>query len=211
MMRPRFWEDTSGRLIPGSGCGEDLPTAGELPALIPYRKSDKWGLCDSGMRMVIPAIYDAEVGCFCERRAAVNLGGRWGFIDARGDMVVPGVYDEAGSFFKAQASVAVNGKHGLIDPFGNAVVPCIYDEAFYFREGLASVNLGGRWGFIDVGGKMVIPAIYDEAGSSTWLALSTSQSSSLVITALPDSPGGQVSSRSTVRPVLTPEIARGLL
>ena len=81
-----------------SCCGTKLPSGkAKVAALIPYRKGRRWGFCNQGGDMAIPAIYD-NVDDFCEGLARVKLNGEYGYIDDKGDMVIPAMFDGAGSF-----------------------------------------------------------------------------------------------------------------
>jgi len=52
------------------------PNIQEPPALIPYKKGDKWGYCDSSKKILIQPAYD-EVGFFSEGLAKVIVGGKF--------------------------------------------------------------------------------------------------------------------------------------
>ena len=61
--------------------------------LIPYRKGDKWGFCDSNKRIVIPLKYGYAFP-FSEGLAMVELNyGKYGFINESGEEVIPIKYD----------------------------------------------------------------------------------------------------------------------
>ena len=99
----------------------NLPAAA-APFMIPYRKGNKWGFCDSNRRMVIPLRYD-WVDRFSEGSAGVGLQGKCGFIDRNGRVVIPLKYDAPWDFIE----------YSLTD----------YPE-MKFSEGLASVASKGR-------------------------------------------------------------------
>jgi len=148
MNRPRFWEDTSGRLIPSPGCGTDLPTAKGLPALIPYRSGTKWGFCDRGRNIVVHPDFD-EVALFSgDGLARVKVDGNYGYVDREGAVVAPATFPLAASFKGGLASVQSNGKWGYLDTRGSFAIRPVYDFACSFEEGLAAVQIGHRWGYV---------------------------------------------------------------
>jgi len=60
----------------------------KLPDLIPYRKGDLWGYCDSLRNIKIPCKYErAEL--FSEGLASVKLNGKWEFINKTGQQFTP--------------------------------------------------------------------------------------------------------------------------
>jgi predicted nucleic acid-binding Zn ribbon protein len=128
----------------------------KVASLIPYRKGDKWGFCDSSKNVVIPTVYD-EVYPFSEGLARVNVRGKYGFVNTAGSVVVQPVYDLAGDFSENVAWFASNGKYGFLDKQGNIVIEPVYSVANNFEGGLANVMLGNIESLIDKHGKTVIP------------------------------------------------------
>jgi len=139
--------------------------------LIPYRKGDKWGFCDSNKKIVIELKYD-ETSPFSEGLASVELNGAYGYIDKVGREITPIKYEYVSSFSEGLALVKLNDKWGFIDKTGREIIPIKYDDAHSFSEVLAHVKLNGKHGLIDKTGREVIPIKYDYASSfSEGLAL----------------------------------------
>src|SRR5258708_377591 len=95
-----------------------LLTAAQNP--IPYRKGDKWGLCDESKRITLQYQYDS-IGLFSAcGLAVVKQHQKFGFIDCMGKLVIPCKYDLASGFNnkKCTAQVKENGKEFIIDTTG---------------------------------------------------------------------------------------------
>jgi hypothetical protein len=142
--------------------------------LIPYRKGDKWGFCNSGKNLVITPKYD-WVYFFSKGLAFVILNDKEGLIDKTGrEVFMTTKYsinyycdeDHALHYFREDVlGVKLNGKYGFVDIIGREVVPVKYDSlAHSFTEGVCCAELNGKWGFIDKNGKEVIPIKYDRVG-----------------------------------------------
>ena len=139
--------------------------------LIPYRKGDRWGFCDSNKNIVIEPKYElgllgggAEIR-FTEGLAHVILHDKHGYIDKTGQETIPIIYNDAGSFSEGLAHVRLNDKYGYIDKFGAEVLSAKYDRAESFSEGLACVKFNGKYGYVDKTGQEIIPIKYDVAKS----------------------------------------------
>ncbi len=135
--------------------------------LIPYRKGDKWGFCNTNKQIVIAPHYD-DASPFSEGLAIVGLNGKSSYIDKTGKEVTPIKYNYANNFSEGLAAVNLDGKWGYIDKTGKEVIPFKYDRGVFgyndcFSEGFAPVILDGKCGYIDKTGKEVIPFKYDYA------------------------------------------------
>ena len=67
--------------------------AQKLPALIPYRKGDKWGYCDSTKKIIIEPKYDYAY-VFQNGFAFVSLNGKATTIDSVGKEKLQPVYTD---------------------------------------------------------------------------------------------------------------------
>ena len=57
--------------------------------LIPYRKGDKWGLCDRNKNIIIPIKYDdVYIDRYNKDLIKVKLGDKWGIIDKTAKEIV---------------------------------------------------------------------------------------------------------------------------
>jgi serine/threonine protein kinase len=132
--------------------------------LIPYRKGDKWGFCDSNKNIVIEVKYDFA-DSFREGLARVSLNDKCGHIDKTGRETTPIMYDLVNSFSEGLAGVKLNDKCGFIDKTGREIIPIKYDDVESFSEGLARVSLNKKWGYIDKTGREITHIKYDGADS----------------------------------------------
>ena len=122
--------------------------------LIPFRKEDKRGFCNTKKQIVIEPQYDF-VEPFSDGLAVVGLDWKWGFIDKSGKQVIPLKYGMVEPFSEGLAKVFLDWSFGYIDETGEEVTPLKYDMVYLFSEGLAIVQLDGKYGFIDKTGEEV--------------------------------------------------------
>jgi len=139
-------------LFSSFSCGDN--TNQTTATLIPYRRGDKWGFCDSNKKIVIEPIYD-HVEPFSDGLAVILSGKKQGYIDKKGLWVIQ-IEAPAREFSEELAVVKTNDKYGYIDTKGNMVIQPIYDDAYSFSDGLAVVRLKDKWGYINTKGEMVI-------------------------------------------------------
>lgn len=135
----------------------------EPPALIPYRKGDKWGFCDRNKNIIIECKYD-EVDFFSEGLAAVKINDKWAYIDSNGNEVIPAIYKIAYSFSEGFAAVkeTLDYYYSYIDTQGKKVIIGDYEVAHSFENGYAVTKINHKWGLIDKKGMAVIPHDYDD-------------------------------------------------
>ncbi len=99
--------------------------------LIPYRKGDKWGYCDTNAKIIIAPIYD-EVDFF-------------GYFN---------------SSFSNIALVKTNGKQGLINTNGKEILPLIFDKIDHLSCGkiqdkILRVRIGDKYGLVTYENKAI--------------------------------------------------------
>ena len=133
-----------------------------------YNEEDKLGFIDSRGVLIIPMVYEKEMGemeasVFHDGLAPVMKDGKWGYIDKTGSEVIPFIFGEASDFSEGLAAVYKDGKFGYIDKTGNEKIAFQYNRAWNFTDGLAIVVKDSGWGFIDKSGKEVVSCIYDFA------------------------------------------------
>ena len=103
-----------------------------LPALIPFRKGENWGFCNSKKQIIIPVKYDM-VGSFIEEIVRIKLNDKWGFIDTSGKEITSIKYDDVEDFHNGFAKVN-----------------------FGIKKNDDKVIFAGKWGIIDKTGKEII-------------------------------------------------------
>lgn len=130
--------------------------------LIPYRKNQKWGYCNSQKIILLDCQFDAAVW-FSEGFAAVKNGSKYGLIDERGNQVAPFLYDNIGVYSEGLVKIKMNSKYGFLDNNKKLVIPLEYDLAENFKNGLSRVMLKGKYGFIDHNGVSRVKCKYDFA------------------------------------------------
>jgi hypothetical protein len=102
--------------------------------LLPYRKIDKWGFCDSAAQIVIPPTYD-EVDFF-------------------------GKFNED---FPSLALVVAQHKRGLINKKGAVIIAAVYDDLepipiMGFQNKFVKMKMDGKWGLLSYDGKTIAKA-----------------------------------------------------
>lgn len=115
-----------------------------LPDLIPYRKGDKWGYCDSTKKIIIDTIYE-RAEFFEFGRAVVMKKRKFGVIDQSGKQVVACQYKSLSAglvsgYWKARL---IGDKFGVIDSTGKFVISPLYDEIFW----CGGNYIAGKMGF----------------------------------------------------------------
>lgn len=154
-----------------------------LPDLIPYRKGNLWGYCDSMKRIMIPCKF-REAWFFEGESAFVMLDDSTGYIMKNGDFhsykpesminphrdwcIVPQLPYELPHFEIYENSKNGNklprpfvddstGRIGYCDCYKNILIPAQFISGNGFHEGLASVQVNDTlWGYINEKGKLVI-------------------------------------------------------
>jgi hypothetical protein len=140
-----------------------------LPDLIPYRKGNLWGYCDSTKKIVIEPKYERTY-LFCGSTAIIRENGYYGLIDTSGKIVLPAIYlylDDQPHDGKRIAGI-LNGKeevHGLIDENGKVLIPFIAMYIIWESENYLSVIIKGnrranKLAVYDANGKIILPFEY---------------------------------------------------
>lgn len=129
-----------------------------LPDLIPYRKGNLWGYCDSTKKIVIKPQWEFTTP-FQGNTAVVKLNGKFGLVDKSGKTTTGYVYsqlDEESRYGKRVAALKKN-RVGLIDESGRQIITCQYSRIYWESDKYLRVHNGGSAGEIDSSGKIVIP------------------------------------------------------
>jgi WG containing repeat len=90
-------------------CNDVVVAQGSLPNLIPYRKGNLWGYCDSNKKIIITPQFDKPV-----------------FFEY--------LYSMPPMSEVKVAVVAKNKKEGLLSETGNLLIPCEFDEVGYWDD-----------------------------------------------------------------------------
>lgn len=154
----------------------------KLPELIPFRKGNKWGFCDSTKKIIIEPGYD-KAHFFHEGLAHVEIelqpgepgtmpytsNTRHGFIDRSGKVVIPAIYLFAGDFNEGLAPVlTVSNEYFYINTSGERTIRRKYEYAEGFYNGLAIVGKKiehkMKYGVINKKGEILVPFVYDRIG-----------------------------------------------
>jgi hypothetical protein len=93
---------------------------------VPFRKGNKWGLCDESKRVILQSQYDS-IGLFTQCGLAVVLQkGKFGFIDCMGNLVIPCRYTWVSGFTKEDKCITevIEGEtQYFVDTTGAKVEP----------------------------------------------------------------------------------------
>lgn len=132
------------------------------PELIPYRKGDKWGYCDTNRVIKIPVVYE-EAYPFIQGKALVNYKGRTCKINKRGRVVKRFRFKLFGSYdtdlIEIEAKKRLRGK---IDLAGKVIFKPIYDEITKINNETYEVVRKGKIGQINLKGEIVKPFVPHE-------------------------------------------------
>lgn len=121
---------------------------------ITVKKTEKYGVIDSGGNLVVPMIYDS-VSAFHNGVAAVSIEGRFGAINTKGETIIPLEYELVGECSEGFISVKKNHCWGFFNTSGELVIPIEYyalsASGPVFSDGLACVLDG----FLDTDGNLI--------------------------------------------------------
>jgi hypothetical protein len=133
----------------------------KLPDLIPYRKGNLWGYCDSTKKIIIQPIYE-RVFPFDGKTAVAVKDKKYGIIDQYGKVTTPFIYesiDQEGC--NGKRVVSTKKKHyGLINETGKIMIPCSYTKLYWESDKYLRAHEGGVYGELDTTGKIIIPFEY---------------------------------------------------
>lgn len=136
--------------------------------LIPYRKGEWWGYCNSQKKIIIPCQYE-ETTPFVGELAKVKSKGKWGLIDREGKLFVPCAYDLIFGSQKKELIIVcqggdkggVGGRWAWVFGYQGDTISLEYD---LIREteidDLLAVKKNNYWGFINLRGTFIIPLTY---------------------------------------------------
>lgn len=137
-----------------------------LPDLIPYRKGNLWGYCDSTKKIIIEPQWD-WVGLFGVSTAVVSKGGLDGVIDRTGKVIVRPLYrwievEEHHGLREIRRTSY--GEVGAVNAAGEMVIPIEYEWLTWRGPYLEAMKGKGKCGVFDSLGGVVIPFIYKNRG-----------------------------------------------
>jgi hypothetical protein len=145
---------------------------------IPFRKGDKWGLCDESKRVILQYQYDS-IGLFSAcGLAVVKQKQKFGFIDCMGKLVIPCKFEYATGFTgkKCVARVKENGKEFSIDTTGkNLTIEKTAKEDCDNCGELAQAPPGsnvlknGKVGYACNAAAATVPAVYEAINPCPYL------------------------------------------
>lgn len=134
-----------------------------LPDLIPYRKGNFWGYCDSTKRIVIEPQWE-YTSPFRGATAVVKKNGLYGLIDRTGKATTAYIYNSLEEDSRNGKRIATSGKKrkntGLIDEHGKEIIPFQYSRIYWESDKYLRVHDGGINGEMDTTGKIIVPFDY---------------------------------------------------
>jgi hypothetical protein len=132
--------------------------------LIPYRKTNKWGFCNTQKQILIECIYDSA-DFFINDCAIIGIGEKYGLINSAGNIILPVEYNTIINFSNGIIGVEKDGGLRYFRIHFNELLPTQYiyeSEGFEieaFSEGLKCVSSDDKFGFIGLQGIEVIQCI----------------------------------------------------
>lgn len=138
--------------------------------LIPYKKGNSWGYCDTlGIISIEPKFDKADF--FSGLHARVVSNNKVGYIDENGKFIFEAKYDDVRPHHPVKLyEVKQNGKWGLVR--GNKEITTIhYDTIKCLDENIFLVKRNGKYGVISAADKKVrklIPFEYDQIRYLHW-------------------------------------------
>jgi hypothetical protein len=139
----------------------------KLPELIPYRKGELWGYCDSTKTIVIEPQW-REAGFFHGGSARVLARTGFGLVDQTGAYLQQPVYEwideEPVHGLRSLCSTDPEANNGMVDVNGKIVIPLIHPWIHWEGALLEAQRPGCRIGVYDTTGRVVIPFRYKACG-----------------------------------------------
>ena len=136
-----------------------------LPKLIPYRKGDKWGYCDSTKKIIVPCRF-TSVGTLENGIGVIFSGQKFGFVDSNGKISHEAEFEydhhrSFGSFEGNFIRLKKNGKCGLMNRHLKWVIPPVFDYLEFFSSNKIYADSGNVVGYLDTTGKVLFPFLYN--------------------------------------------------
>ncbi len=131
-----------------------------LPDLIPYRKGNLWGYCDSTKNIVIEPQWE-YARAFRFGRAAVRKDCKWGIIDSLGKYVIVPSYYHMQVLGRTRFAADLDDEHcGVIDDSGNVVVPFISPWIIQDSDSVLCLRVDMRMKIYDLNGNLLLKGDY---------------------------------------------------
>ncbi len=133
-----------------------------LPDLIPYRKGNRWGYCDSTKKIKIEPRF-RKVSTFSESTALIYVGYWYGMIDSTGKVILRPFYSYIDDESVNNCRIVrprQNGPCGIINAQGKTVVPFEYSWLGWAGPYIRAIR-NNMYGVLDHQGNVVIPFIYE--------------------------------------------------
>lgn len=144
-----------------------------LPDLIPYRKGNLWGYCDSTKKMIIPAMFQ-YADLFIGKTASAELNDKWGIIDTTGKWIIPPKYYwvEVESH-NGKRLAEISDEHcGLIDEHDSVLIPFTAQFIIWESDEYLSVVVKSSLAIYRADGTVLLPFDYvgmDCGSNGTWI------------------------------------------
>jgi len=152
-----------------------LAQRGTLPALIPYRRGNKWGYCDSNKKILIEPQWKSVEFFQGTKARIINDDNSYSLIDTDGKYIIPSSLHWTGVYSNEDSS-ALNcyneaGMWGMVDMNGVLNIPCLYERRAYEKNRLQYsgdhsrylvVIKNGKYGVVDQYNNILVPFIYDK-------------------------------------------------
>lgn len=129
---------------------------------IPYRKADKWGICNQEKDFYVLPEYDRIYPVDADLFIAVKKN-LYGVINAHGEIVIPFEYQEIILTRDGETlRVKKRGRHSYMTKLGKELLPSKYSNPAKAGRNLYRVR-SPKYGFVDSLMNVVIPPKYDQA------------------------------------------------
>ncbi len=131
-----------------------------LPDLIPYRKGNLWGYCDSTKKIVIePQWEQAEL--FCNGVATVMQNGKWGIIDSLGHLILQPKYYYAYALGRTRFAAYIDDVHaGVVDDKDSVIIPFTSRWVGKDADSVISLSINHRMVVCDLNGNRILEDEY---------------------------------------------------
>jgi hypothetical protein len=137
-----------------------LHVEARLPDLIPYRKGNLWGYCDSAKKIVIEPQWH-QAGLFEGGKAAIMLNGKWGIIDSLGQLLLHPKYFYAFSLGSTRFAAYTDATHaGVVDDKDSVIIPFTSRWVGQDADSVIHLSIDRRMIVCDLNGKRILTEEY---------------------------------------------------
>lgn len=163
-----------------------LPASAKNHLLIPYKKANHWGLCDTSGKMIVPATFDSlcqfylvdNYKAHCKVPYAVFSNGKTITVYKENKMVLQSNQYDSVKIVTYKNDTYLLYKNGMVGLYkdGKKRLDCMYEKIYFESNDRLEVVKNNLHGIVTAQNKIIVPLAYstisgEEVGESyIWTA-----------------------------------------